>query len=90
MKKHDLNFKLFAVLFIVSSWISFAQQISIKGSVVDETGFPVPGANVIEKGTNKGVITDFDGNFIINGVETGATLVSVSYTHLTLPTIYSV
>lgn len=35
----------------------------IKGKVVDATGETVIGANVLEKGTTNGVITDFDGNF---------------------------
>ena len=40
-----------------------AQQRTIKGTVVDPEGIPVIGANVLEKGTTNGVITDFDGNF---------------------------
>ncbi|MDR1098417.1 MAG: TonB-dependent receptor [Tannerella sp.] len=35
----------------------------ITGAVVDETGEPVTGANVVEKGTANGVITDMDGKF---------------------------
>lgn len=35
----------------------------ITGSVIDNTGEPVIGANVIEKGTTNGVITDMDGRF---------------------------
>lgn len=56
------------------SFATFAQEISVSGNVTDDTGFPIPGANIIEKGTNKGVITDFDGNFIINNIKKGATL----------------
>jgi len=33
------------------------------GSVVDPMGFPVIGANVVQKGTTNGTITDLDGNF---------------------------
>ncbi|WP_165357461.1 TonB-dependent receptor [Flagellimonas olearia] len=40
------------------------QQI-IKGSVKDNTGEPLMGANVLVVGTDKGVVTDFDGNFEI-------------------------
>lgn len=51
-----------------------AQQTKkITGVVVDETGFPVTGANVIEKGTTNGVITDLDGNFSLE-VADGATI----------------
>tara|TARA_R110002049_G_scaffold231291_1_gene403641 strand:- start:4546 stop:7611 length:3066 start_codon:yes stop_codon:yes gene_type:complete len=60
------------------SWSAFAQEISISGHVTDDTGFPIPGVNIIEKDTNNGTVTDFDGNFTINGVEIGSTL-SFSY-----------
>lgn len=36
-----------------------------KGTVADDTGLPLPGANVIIKGTSKGTQTDFDGNYKI-------------------------
>ena len=38
--------------------------------MVDKTGEPVIGANVVIKGTTTGVVTDFDGNFTID-VTTG-------------------
>ena len=34
---------------------------AVKGVIVDKTGFPLPGANVMEKGTSNGTITDLDG-----------------------------
>ncbi|QCW99483.1 TonB-dependent receptor [Aggregatimonas sangjinii] len=40
-------------------------QSVITGTVTDEAGVPLPGANVIEKGTTNGVVTDFDGNYSI-------------------------
>ena len=42
------------------------QTKPITGTVVDETGFPVIGANVVVKGTTNGTITDIDGNFSLN------------------------
>lgn len=61
-------------------FISFAsgQNIDISGNVQDETGFPIPGANIIVKNTSKGTTTDFDGNFILTGIEKGTTI-SISY-----------
>ena len=50
---------------------------TIKGMVRDVTGEPLIGANVIEKGTNNGVITDVDGNFTLT-VPADATL-SIAY-----------
>lgn len=40
-------------------------QQTVRGIVTDPTGMPIPGANVIEKGTSNGVVTDFDGNYEI-------------------------
>ncbi|MBC9794443.1 TonB-dependent receptor [Sinomicrobium sp. FJxs] len=50
----------------------FLQQ-SISGTVLDDTGAPLPGASVVEKGTTNGVTTDFDGNFTMD-VNTDAIL----------------
>lgn len=44
--------------------ITFAQEKTISGTVSDETG-PLPGVNVIIKGTNNGTQTDFDGNYTL-------------------------
>ena len=72
--RHTL-LKILALFFIA---YSSAQNIEISGNVQDETGFPIPGANIIVKNTSKGTTTDFDGNFILAGVEKGSTI-SVSY-----------
>lgn len=50
---------------------------TVKGTVVDAAGEPVIGANVVEKGTTNGTVTDLDGNFTLN-VSAGSTL-SISY-----------
>ncbi|SFN63311.1 SusC/RagA family TonB-linked outer membrane protein [Salegentibacter flavus] len=54
--------------------ISFAQEKTVTGTVVDEEGLPLPGVNVIEQGTNNGAQTDFDGVYSIS-VEAGDVLV---------------
>ena len=41
-------------------------QSTVSGTVTDETGAPLPGANVIVKGTTNGTQTDFDGNYTLN------------------------
>ena len=53
---------------------SIAQNIMVKGIVKDNFGEPVIGANVTEKGTTNGMITDLDGNFSLT-VQKNATLV---------------
>ncbi len=42
--------------------LTFAQT-TVKGKVVDDSGQPLPGANIIVVGTTSGTITDFDGNY---------------------------
>ncbi|MDR1724552.1 MAG: TonB-dependent receptor [Tannerella sp.] len=42
-----------------------AQNVTVRGTVVDETNEPVIGANIVEKGTTNGIITDLDGNFTL-------------------------
>lgn len=57
----------------------FPQQIKkeVQGKVVDEQGEPVIGANVMEKGTTNGVITDIDGEFTL--FVSDNTMLQVSY-----------
>ena len=47
------------------SSITQQKQIIVKGIVKDENGEPVVGANVVEKGTSNGTITDMDGSFVL-------------------------
>ncbi len=52
-------------------------QRRITGTIIDEYNEPVIGANIIEKGTTNGTVTDIDGNFTLN-VENNAVLL-ISY-----------
>lgn len=49
-------------------------QITVTGKVTDSDG-PVPGANVIIKGTNNGTTTNFDGEYTINNVSSNSVVV---------------
>ena len=53
------------------------QAKTVSGVIIDATGLPIIGANVLEKGTTNGVITDLDGKFTLS-VKPGSTLV-ISY-----------
>ena len=54
-------------IFLASDALEVVQQSSaIKGVVVDVKGEPIIGANVLQKGTSNGTITDFDGKFSLN------------------------
>lgn len=46
--------------------IEEAAEITVTGVVVDESGLPLPGVSVIEKGTSNGVVTDLDGKFSLS------------------------
>ncbi|SFN59834.1 SusC/RagA family TonB-linked outer membrane protein [Salegentibacter flavus] len=56
--------------------MSFFAQESVSGVVSESaSGLPVPGANVIVKGTTNGTVTDFDGNYTITNVQPGDVIV---------------
>lgn len=58
----------FVLLWLAGIFLSiqaFAQGITVKGVVKDNTGMGVIGANILVKGTTNGTITDFDGNFTL-------------------------
>lgn len=45
---------------------SWAQSLQVTGTVTDNQGLPIPGVNIIEKGTKKGVNTDIEGKYKIS------------------------
>ncbi|MEP5340787.1 MAG: SusC/RagA family TonB-linked outer membrane protein [Algibacter sp.] len=58
--------------------IDKVQGHQVTGTVLDENGVPLPGTNILEKGTTNGTQTDFDGNYSMTLQNKDATLV-VSY-----------
>ncbi|MCB0425703.1 MAG: SusC/RagA family TonB-linked outer membrane protein [Mangrovimonas sp.] len=44
---------------------SFAQEKTVSGTISDENGLPLPGVNIVVKGTATGTQTDFDGKYSI-------------------------
>jgi TonB-linked SusC/RagA family outer membrane protein len=52
------------------------QKRTITGKVTDEAGEPVIGANIIEKGTTNGTVTDVDGNFSLQVAENAVLQIS--------------
>lgn len=65
------------LLFLGSVMLSQAQH-DLKGQVIDNLGQPLPGASILEKGTTNGVVSDFDGNFMLNLSNSNATI-AISY-----------
>ena len=61
-----LKFNGFLVLLLVLvAQITFAQERVVSGTVSDNTGLPIPGVNVLIKGSQTSTQTDFDGKFSI-------------------------
>ena len=52
----------------------FAQNLTVEGTVKDETGEPLIGVTIMVQGQGTGSITDFDGNFRIQNVKQGTAL----------------
>jgi len=72
-----------AVILSLESRSTLPQQSRkhITGTITDEQGEPIIGANVVEKGTTNGVITDFDGRFSISADGNAVLLISyIGYT----------
>jgi TonB-linked SusC/RagA family outer membrane protein len=74
MLKHYL---LYGILILVccQSNIAIGQALTVKGVVRDETNSPLPGVNVVVKGTTGGTITDSDGRYSLNGPNGSSVLV---------------
>ena len=74
------NFLRRVLLFIAGFLMTAASfaQMTVSGSVTDESGEPIIGANVIVIGTSTGTVTDIDGNYSVSNVSSGASL-KVSY-----------
>lgn len=63
------------------------QAILVSGKITDETGMPVPGVNILEKGTTNGTTSDSEGSYRITVTDGNATLVFsfIGYTTQELP-----
>ncbi|KGO93290.1 SusC/RagA family TonB-linked outer membrane protein [Flavobacterium subsaxonicum] len=61
---------LLALLVMLTAQISFAQERTVTGTVSDESGFPIPGVNVVVKGTTVSAQTDIDGKFAVAATAT--------------------
>ena len=70
---------LWVLVFLLYAFTQ-AQQKTVSGNVSDQSGLPLPGVNIIVKGTSHGTQTDFDGNYSIQ-VSVGDVL-SFSYVGL--------
>ena len=58
-----------------SKSIANDQQKAISGRITDNKGEPITGANILEKGTTNGVISDIKGNYTINVASANSVLI---------------
>ncbi|MCC8120244.1 MAG: TonB-dependent receptor [Bacteroidales bacterium] len=70
---------LLAALMVMLGFATASAQTQVRGTVTDTTGEPLIGASVIEKGKQTGVITDYDGNFVIVVQDPVTAVLTVSY-----------
>jgi TonB-linked SusC/RagA family outer membrane protein len=84
LKDKGIKFEIQAFQIILSKTNTIVstenrQQVrkNITGRILDEKGDPVIGANIVEKGTTNGTVTDVEGNFTLNVEENAA--IHVSY-----------
>jgi hypothetical protein len=73
---------LAALLAFISVAVA-AQTGTVKGRVTDENGEGLYGTNVVVKGTQNGVITDFEGNYTLTGVNPGNQIIEFSFVGMT-------
>ncbi len=72
--------KILIPLFILFSLNGLSQTARIEGRVTDDTSNePLPFANVVVRGTGIGATTDFEGKFIITGLEPGFVTLEATY-----------
>lgn len=56
---------LISTVFILLSFYGYSQEFTVSGTITNSRGDVLPGVNVYEKGTQNGVVSDFDGNYAI-------------------------
>ncbi|PKA98537.1 TonB-linked SusC/RagA family outer membrane protein [Flavobacteriaceae bacterium MAR_2009_75] len=69
------------ILFLLffTSLSLFAQKQTITGTVTSVDGEPIPGANIVQKGTTNGTVSDFDGNYTIQLLDGESDILIFSY-----------
>lgn len=75
--------KLFTLLFCVGAF----SQSTIKGKITDESGLPLPGANIVVVGTSSGAVSDFDGNYTLTTDSNPPFSIRFTYTGFKVQTI---
>jgi len=70
---------VFSIAFFIGLFLSNAQSGNIKGTISDENGLYIPGANITISELSKGAISNFDGNFTFVDIPTGNYLLKITF-----------
>ena len=65
---------IFTLLVSLVSLTVYAQEFVCSGTIVDEAGEPIIGASVFQKGSNKGAVSDFNGELKLAQVPEGSVI----------------
>ena len=84
--KHYVMKKFLVTILIVSTHFAQAQDLEVTGKTTDMSGQILPGVNLMIKGTTKGTVSDFDGNYTIDAPSDGTLVFSyLGYANLEVP-----
>lgn len=76
LRNTELSYKrLSSSLVVITTGIIGTSAVPVTGKITNELGEPLPGVNIVEKGTNNGTTTNADGSFVLNVASLDATLV---------------
>ncbi|MFN3760271.1 MAG: SusC/RagA family TonB-linked outer membrane protein [Algoriphagus aquaeductus] len=64
------------LMLLLSAGYAQAQDVQVSGTVLDETGMPLPGVSILLKGTTRGTTTDLDGKYSIAAPSNGVLVFS--------------
>jgi len=82
MKKAQIRFgKFILILFsvLISSQVLFAQSGSVKGTIKDDNGNPMPGATISIEGTTLGSTSDISGFYSLDDIPIGNQILKISF-----------
>ena len=66
LDQSEVTYRIMDNNLIVITTVAMLQEITVTGTVTDETGEPLPGVNVVIKGVSMGLVTDVNGRYTIN------------------------
>src|SRR5688500_13616169 len=78
MKKIYRSLSFAILLLMLYSVPTLAQNVSVSGTITDDTGQALPGVSILEKGTANGTTSDVDGNYSIS-VSSGSSSLVFSF-----------